>query len=154
MSDDRRERILVRLREVLAEQASGQDPAVGVHRDRAELEENELPAYVLLDGGEEQVTDTSDRRGPALMRMTPQVFYVPLPPLDTTESAGIGARMSEHRARLIRAIKSDGELLDLVGANGWIEYRAMESDMQTGGEVQGQFRLDFAVAYMLNFRNL
>lgn len=152
MSEDRREAILVRLEAILLETAvSGS--GINVYRDRAELEDNELPAYVLLDGGEERTINTSDRRGPTLLTMSPQIFYVPVPPT-TRVNEGLGPQMSEHRAKLISAVMNDGELAGLVGANGWVEYRGMESDTQTGGEVQGQFRLDFGVAYLLNFRKL
>jgi hypothetical protein len=30
----------------------------------------------------------------------------------------------------------------------------METDMQTGAEVKGQFKLDWAIAYVLNFNKL
>jgi hypothetical protein len=30
----------------------------------------------------------------------------------------------------------------------------METDMQTGAEVKGQFRMDFAFAYVFNFNKL
>jgi hypothetical protein len=48
----------------------------------------------------------------------------------------------------------DDTLHNLLGTNGYVEYRGMETDMQTGAEVKGQFRMDFAFAYVFDFNKL
>lgn len=150
MSEDKREQILARLEAILVGLA---DTGINVYRDRAELEDNELPAYVLLDGNEDADVVPKDRRGPQIMRMTPQIFYVPVPP-ENRMNEGIGPQMAEHRMILIRGIMRDSTLAGLLGSNGYIEYRGMETDMQTGAEVKGQFRMDWAIGYVLNFNKL
>lgn len=150
---DKREQILTRLETILTETA---DTGVNVYRDRAELEDNELPAYVLLDGNETKSVGASEvggRRGPQVMLLTPQVFYVPVPP-ENQFNVGIGPTLSDHRVLLLRAIMQDETLKLLLGDNGYVEYRGMETDMNTGAEVKGQFRLDLALAYPLNFNTL
>ncbi len=147
---DRREEILVRIEEILVSVAA---TGMHVYRDVAALEDRQLPAYVLLDGNESPWQESSDRRTSLTMVLTPQIFYVPVPP-ETAMNEGIGPLLSDHRVTLLKAIMLDGELADLCGSNGYVEYRGMETDMQTGAEVKGQFKLDFAVAYVLNVNKL
>jgi hypothetical protein len=146
---DRREEILQRMLAILNSVADG----ISVYRNRAAMEDKELPAYVLLDGTEERGIVPTQRRGQQQMIVVPQVFYVPVPP-ENQMNEGIGEALSLHRSALLKAIMTDGPLAMLAGDNGYVEYRGMETDMQTGAEVQGQFRLSFAVAYMLNFTKL
>ena len=147
---DRREEILVRIEAVLT---SVKAPEMFVYRDRAALEDRELPAYVLLDGNETKLMESSDKRNPLVMELTPQIFFVPVPP-ENQLNEGVGPNISEHRITLLKAIMNDNVLADLCGSNGYVEYRGMETDMQTGAEVKGQFRLDFAVAYVLDVNKL
>src|ERR1051325_9632470 len=152
MSEDRRESILARIETILQELAVT-GSGITVMRDRTPQDENDLPAFVLMDGGEEKQITSTDRRGPSLMLMTPQVFYVPVPP-ENRQTVDLAAQTTSMRNRLLKAIMLDGDLHQLAGDNGYVDYRSMETDLQSGGEVQGQFRLDIAVAYMLNFRKL
>jgi hypothetical protein len=153
MSNDKREDILARLAEILTSIAAS---GVHVYRNRAELDDSELPAYVLLDGNEQKESKalgSADRRAPQMMLLTPQIFYVPTPPT-TQLNEGIGPLLSEHRITLLRGILQDDTLQNLLGSNGYVEYRGMETDMQTGAEVKGQFRLDLALSYVFNFSKL
>lgn len=152
MAEDKREQILVRLQAILTELAG--DTGIKVYRDRSEFDHEELPAYVLLDGTEVTEIKSSDRRGPQIMGLMPQIFYVPNPtenPLNT----GVGPDLSAKRVALMKAIMRDDRLSTLLGDNGYIEYRSMETDMQAAAdEVKGRFRLDFVFAYVLNFNKL
>jgi hypothetical protein len=147
---DKREQILLRL-EVILTTLAGAD--IFVYRDRAELENEELPAYVLLDGVETRLKGSSDNRGPSIMLLQPQIFYVPTP-TENQLNTGMGPQLSAYRVAMIKAVMQDGVLQDLLGDNGYMEYRGMETDMQTGAEVKGQFKLDFAFAYVFNFNKL
>lgn len=147
---DKREQILVRLNDILVTLA-GDD--IHVYRDRAEFDETELPAYVLLDGTETKQLQSNDRRGPAIMLLQCQLFWVALP-TENQLNINVGPDLSAKRSAMVAAITRDGQLQDLLGPNGYMEYRGMETDMQTGGEVIGQFRLDFAFAYVLDFNKL
>ncbi len=150
MSNDRREDILLRLQAILTTLADGE---IHVYRDRAEFDAEELPAYILLDGVETVQTRSSDRRGPQVMLLQPQIFYVPRP-TENQLNVGVGPNLSAMRVEMIRVIMQDDTLKNLLGENGFAEYRGMESDMQTGAEVKGQFRMDFAFAYIFNFNRL
>ncbi len=143
---DTRELILVRIKAVLTTLA-GDD--IFVWRDRAEFDDTELPAYVLLDGDENKSAGASDRKGPQINLLLPQIFYVPQP-TENQLNVGVGEDLSAKRVAMLKAIMLDGELQDLTGVNGYIEYRGMQTDMQTGGEVKGQLRFDFAFAFVFN----
>lgn len=151
MSDDRRERILVRIEEILTTLAVGSD--INVYRDMAEFETDELPAYVLLDGIETTGVRSTDRRGPQIMLLQPQIFYVPVP-TDNPKNVGVGPTLSAQRSAMIKAVMQDSSLQNLLGDNGYAEYRGIETDMQTGAEVKGQFKMDFAFAYVFNVNKL
>lgn len=144
---DVREQILTR---VLAIMTATKDADEHVYRNRAELQGPELPAWVLLDGNEEAVVQSSGRRAPPLMVVTPELYYGPSPS-ENRDNDGIGQIMSARRTKLIRAIYADGPLRDLLGDSGYIEYRGMETDMRIGDEVEGQFRLLFGFAYLFDF---
>jgi hypothetical protein len=151
LSDDKREKLLVRLNKILDDLASGTE--IKVYRNRAEFDYGELPAYILLDGTEATGTKSTDRRGPQIMMLTPQIFYVPTP-TENQLNINMGPQLSAMRVTMIKAIMQDETLTGLLGTNGYAEYRGMETDMQTGAEVKGQFRMDFAFAYVFDFNKL
>lgn len=152
MAVDKREQILTRLKTILTTLAGS--TGINVFRNRAEFDETEFPCYVLLDGDERKQTGSSDKRGPQIMLLTPQIFYVPVP-TENQLNTGVGEDLSAKRVAMIKAIMQDSTLFEnLLGDNGYAEYRGMETDMQTGAEVKGQFRMDFAFAYVLNFSKL
>lgn len=143
---DKRELILVRLLAILE---TIDIEAGHVYRDRAEFEKEELPALVLLDGSETKAMPSAGRAGgrvPQIMILTPQIFFVPLP-TENSLNEGVGEMLSAFRIKIIKAILQDGQLEDLLGSNGYIEYRGTITDMQTGAEVQGQLQMDFAFTY-------
>jgi hypothetical protein len=160
--ENRRERILLRLKALLDAQAAANDAPFFAWRNRAELGDGseetpvELPAYVLLDGVESKLlgaSDASGRRGPQVMLMEVQIFYVRMP-AENALNEGVGEDLSDHLARLQARIIRDGTLADLCGASGFVEYRGMKTDMQTGAEVRGQLLTEFVLAYTLDFNKL
>lgn len=153
MSDDRRERILVRVEAILTELATNDGTGIHVYRNRAEFETYELPAYVLLDGVENNEVASSDKRGPQIMSLQPQIFYVPVP-TENPMNDGMGPRLSAMRSAMVKALLLDEQLSELLGSNGYASYRGIETDMQTGAEVKGQFRMDFAFGYVFNVNKL
>jgi hypothetical protein len=155
MSDDRRERILVRILGILDEIKV--DPE-HVYRNRNGIELEDLPAYYLLDGREEVLVRSSSRGGPIVMGLQPQIYYVPLP-TSNRKNDGVGEAMSARRILMMKAIMEDGQLQQLVGMDRnpgtcYIEYRGMETDMLAEGDAKGQFRLEFAFAYILDTNKL
>lgn len=150
MAVDNRERILLRLKELLVALA-GDD--IFVWRNRSEFDEKELPAYVLLDANEGQGVRSTDRRGPQIMSLEPEIYYLPKP-TENQLNVGVGEDLSAKRMAIIKAIMQDGQLKDILGDNGYAEYRGMETDMQAAGDVKGMFRMNFAFAYVFNFNKL
>jgi hypothetical protein len=149
-STDKREDILLRLMTVLQTLAGD---SIYVYRDRAEFDESELPAYILLDGVETLSVRSTDRRGPQIMLLSPQIFFVPKP-TENQFNIGVGENLSAMRVAMLKAVMQDDKLIGILGDNGYMEYRGMDTDMQTGAEVKGQFRMDFAFAYVFNFNKL
>lgn len=150
-SEDKREEILAQLEVILNGVAGGTD--IRVYRDRAEFQYEELPAYILLDGTESLTIKSNDRRAPQIMLLLPQIFYVPIP-TENPLNENMGPQLSAMRITMVKAIMQDETLHGVLGSNGYVEYRGMETDMQTGAEVKGQFRMDFAFAYVFNFNKL
>jgi hypothetical protein len=145
---DRRELILVRLKEILESIADGKTVA----RNRGEFEERHRPAYVLLDGSE--VTDPAARnRGRQvviknLVQMQPQIFF--LADIQKPDNETIGTLINTERVKIIKAIGEDQQLRSIVGTNGGIDYLGCETDMETGRSMQGEIQLNFEITYVLN----
>lgn len=147
---DRREEILVRLLAILGTIEG--IPSGHVYRNQAAFESPELlPAAVMLDGGE-TIGVSPGRRGMSVATtaiMTPQVFIV-LRPSENETNEGVGEALSAFRVKLIRALRDDGPLQNIMGQNGYIEYRGITTDLQTGNSVEGQFQMDLAITYPFN----
>jgi len=148
---DKREDILSRLEIILNGLSQGTD--IKVYRDRAEFDYAELPAYILLDATETTTIRPNDKRGPQIMMLLPQIFYVPTP-TENQLNVDVGPQLSAMRVTMIKAVMQDDTLHNILGSNGYVEYRGMETDMQTGAEVKGQIRFDFAFAYVFDFNKL
>jgi hypothetical protein len=143
---DRREQILVRLLEVLATV----EGILAAYRDRGEFPDARLPAAVLLDGKESMRTSTAGRGHrelpPSVFILLPQI-YVILRPRKNITNDGVGEELSSYRVKVLKAILQDEPLRGLLGANGEIEFRGSETDMQSGSTLTGQLRLDLAFYY-------
>lgn len=151
---DKRESILLRLLEILGT-IDGID-SDKVFRNRIQFgdtkENLELPCLVLLDGSETTLTQNARNDAVRVMLLVPQIFVV-LKPTDDGKNTGVGELLSTFRVKIIKAILQDGTLADLLGVDtrsGYIEYRGIISDLQTGSSVEGQLQMDFAFAYTFN----
>ena len=151
---DVREQILLRILAILNQVKPN---GTYVFRNRVELgfegATDELPAYVLLDGSEEAVVQSNRRNGPPLVVLTPEIYYGPKISEDR-KNEGVGEFISTQRARMLKALFQDEELAMLLGDSGYIEYRGTETDLRIGDEVEGQFRLLFGFAYLLDVDDL
>jgi hypothetical protein len=156
---DRREEILLRIMALLREMLEVGD-FVTVWRDRGEVPPVDsetkaplLPAAILLDGRETPRVRTEGHaygRAPpgTVMTLLPEVWVV-LMPKENVTNEGVGEELSLYRVKLVGKILHDDTLIAIVGANGEIEYRGCETDMQSGGLLEGQMRLDFGLSYVL-----
>jgi hypothetical protein len=130
-------------------------------RDRGLLEEDEKPAIIMLDGREDLaqtdvVRHKSVRMPPAIFKLQPQIFVI-LPQRDTASNltvngqpAPIGPELSAWRDMVLGALINDATLLTMIGTEGQITYRGMQTDMQTGATLAGQMQLfvDFHYVWM------
>lgn len=151
---DRREQILVRLTEIMAESYIAASTIV---RNRALLQQDDRPAIAILDGDERaRLTGDGLGRGTGgrvgmgvqLMTMTPQVFFVPKS--RRPMNAGIGTEVNAYRDIIVRVVAQDPQLLSILGSNGSVAYMGMETDLKSGSTLDGQARLDFVFTYLLD----
>lgn len=150
---DKRELILVRLLAI----GAGLTGIVSSWRNRGELKQDKRPAFVLLDGTESvAIPDTGRSRvamSPQVMELRPQMFIL-LVPRETPKNEGVGEELSAWRGKLIKAMAQDQQLIGLVGANGGITFRGMQTDMQTGSALYGELQFDFGIRYTFNPNDL
>lgn len=150
----KRERILVRLVEIMEEEYIA---AATVVRNRGLLSQDVRPAIAILDGDERaRLTGDGQGRGRGgrvsmgaqIMTMTPQVFFIPDSRKPHNEQ--IGTTVNAYRDMIVRTVARDPVLIELVGANGGIAFMGMETDLKSGAQLDGQCRLDFSFTYMFD----
>jgi hypothetical protein len=150
--NDRREKILARIREILATVTG--IPTARVFRNRGEFDEKKvtLPIAILLDGFERKIAEARSGRqsGPSayIMELSPQIFVITTPKrLEKADE--YGPELSALRMSLLAAMTKDAALIALLGANGGIDYRGMDTDMLTGRSMEGQLQFNFSFRYPL-----
>jgi len=133
---------------------------VGVHRNRgdidpidAETKVPNLPAVTLLDGKQVVVSKFGKSVGgqmpPSLMLFQPEIWVLLLPRA-TSENLGTGEEMSAFEIAILKAIARDQSLRACLEPTGYIEYSGCDTDMQTGSPMEGQMRMNFGFAYVLD----
>lgn len=151
--EDKRELILLRLQAILATVAGLS--STQVYRDRGEFDEEKttLPIIILLDGSERKVSEARNGRTamalPAIMELIPEMFLI-MKPKVLNKAAEYGPEISNWRMKVLKAIMFDSTLLALLGSNGALDYRGMDTDMQTGRSMEGQIQFNFAFRYVFN----
>jgi hypothetical protein len=154
---DRREGILARLLELLQT-----IPGMATYaRNRGELPDAMRPALILLDADETVEFQHIQSRGqlrqpPTIVAMRPQIFLA----LKDAEpkNDGIGTELNRVRSLvlplLLPTVMTDDTLKGLVGANGFIRYEGMLTDMATGRSMRGELQFQFAFGYVLRLDEL
>lgn len=152
---DKRELILVRLEAILKNELGDNM----VYRNRSDLESMQRPCSIVLDGGERttgQLTRKSGR-GPDiridLMEMDPRIFLF-LKRREERLASERGPEMAEYYVQISEAVENDQELIQLVGSNGGIFYRGLDTDMQEGEAVQGMMLFRYAFQYVRDPKDL
>ncbi len=140
---DKREDILNRLLEI----ASEVEGAVSAERNNLNPSDRKLPAIIVLEGDEEPspAVDVARHRPanvPVPVVMIPQLCIL-------VGDEDIGTTLNTLRVRLIKAIATDATLIAMLGANGAIAYRGLQSDLGLGRTNLGRCALQFAITYML-----
>jgi len=148
---DRREAILARLFTVAGIPAHT-PPFTTRVRNRAMIDPDKRPTFVMLDGTESEAASQPNRGrvalSPSIMILRPQLFVLLKTQKPTNET--VGQLLNEYRVAMLKAIGEDPELLELVGDNGNIRYHGCLTDLQSGSSMEGQMQLNLSLSYPLN----
>lgn len=141
---DKREQILARLVEVAAAV-----PGVRiVTRNTDEISEHKRPAIAVFDSDDsaDEAAERQDHpgRAPNLVVMTPELLILlgALP-------ESIGPALNDLRAKLVKAVLTDAQLIALAGANGRVRYAGCSTHLGHGRSMEGSMGVQFTLAYVL-----
>ena len=140
---DRREMILSHLLEI----ASVTEGVVAAFRNRDEISEKQRPAIVILDADEAaDDTDPGSRpaRSPRRVAMTPEIYI-----LLGAKPEDLGSTINTLRARFVKAVLSDTQLISIVGTNGDIRYEGCATALARGRSMEGEMGVSFSFTYVL-----
>jgi hypothetical protein len=147
---DRRELILARL-PLLAAAATG----LKAVRNANDFSDLARPCVVTLDGDEEpDEGDPQSRPSDAPRRVALKAQFVILA---SGLPEDVGTKINGYRAPLLKAVVNDATLLGLVFdsmARQSIRYHGATLTLNSGRQIEGELRLDFAFAYALIFSEL
>lgn len=130
-------------------------------RNRGDLQEDEKPGIILLDGSEELITEVANQKSvkmpPALFKLKPEIIVIlrqrDNSSNDTVDSqpAPIGPELSLWKGKVLLAVLNDPGLINLLGGprgNGQIVYRSTETDMSWGSSLLGALRMSIELSYV------
>ena len=140
---DKRELLLSRLL-TIAQGISGVASAV---RNKDEISDKARPAIVILDADEvADDADPSNRpvRSPRRVAMTPEIYL-----LLGAKPEHVGPEINALRAKFIKAVLTDGELLAIVGSNGDSRYEGCATSLARGRNMEGEMGISFSLTYTL-----
>jgi hypothetical protein len=141
---DKREAILARL-------AAITDGLAGIKtaaRNQDEVSERARPAIVVFDG-DETIDEGAQERGrsgqaPNIVEMTPETLI-----LLGAAPESVGTALNAMRAKLVKAVLTDPELVALTGTNGRVRYLGCSTHLGHGRSMEGSMSVHFAFAYVL-----
>ena len=141
---DKRELILARLVEV----AASVPGVVTVTRNSDEISEHKRPAIAVFDSDEsaDQAAERQDHpgRAPNIVEMTPEVLI-----LLGASPESVGSALNALRAKLVKAVLTDSQLIALAGANGRVRYAGCSTHLGHGRSMEGSMAVHFTFAYVL-----
>ncbi len=119
--------------------------------NRDELPAEKVPGIVLLDADETkdprfpQNSGRSERSGPGMMKMTPEIYVV----LDVRKPANlnVGEDLILARAAIMDAVLHDKTLQAITGSGGSIVYDGCYTDLARNRTMRGQMGLSFTFGY-------
>jgi hypothetical protein len=141
---DKREAILARLVEIAA---AIEGVAVAV-RNQDEISERSRPAIAVFDA-DETVDEAAERqdhpgRAPNIVEMTPEVIILLGAAPET-----VGSALNALRAKFVKAVLTDSQLIALVGSNGRVRYAGCATHLGHGRSMEGFMGVQFVFAYVL-----
>jgi hypothetical protein len=141
---DKREAILQRLVEI----AAGLQGIATVVRNQDEISEHKRPAIAVFDA-DESADEAAERldhpgRAPNLVVMTPEILILlgALP-------ESVGPALNAMRAKLVKAVLTDAQLISLAGVNGRVRYAGCSTHLGHGRSMEGSMGVQFTFAYVL-----
>jgi len=141
---DKRELLLQRLVDI----ASGLPGIATVTRNQDEISEHKRPAIAIFDADEtaDEAAERQDHpgRAPNLVMMTPEVLI-----LLGAAPESVGSALNEVRAKLIKAVLTDAELIALTGSNGRVRYAGCSTHLGHGRSMEASMGVQFSFAYVL-----
>jgi len=153
---DRRALILARLFEILSNLdvtlTDGTHIAAGnIVHNRDELPKEKVPGIILLDADEvkdprfPQMSGRSERSGPGMMKMTPEIYVV----LDVRkpQNTNVGEDLNLARAAILNLILHDPDLATFTGSAGSIVFDGCYTDLARNRQMKGQMGLSITFGY-------
>lgn len=140
---DPRELILDRLVEI----GAGIEGIVTAKRNIKRPPDELLDAIVVLDADETaDQGDPSGRQSHSYRRvgMTPEIYI-----LAKGKPEEVGTRVNLLRARFVKAVLTDSELIALLGSNGEMRYEGCATALSWGREMIGDMGVSFTFHYVL-----
>jgi hypothetical protein len=141
---DKREQILERLLEV----AAAVPGIVTAVRNQDEISERRRPAIAIFDADEsaDEAAERQDHpgRAPNIVEMAPEMLIL----LGATPET-VGSVLNELRARLVKAVLTDSQLIALAGPNGRVRYAGCTTHLGHGRSMEGSMAVHFTFAYVL-----
>jgi hypothetical protein len=146
---DKREAILARLLEV----ATGVPGVAAAVRNQDEISERARPAIAVFDADEttDEAAERQDHAGraPNLVVMTPEVLIlIGAPP------ENVGSSLNALRAKLVKAVLTDAQLITLTGPNGHVRYAGCSTHLGHGRSMEGSMGVQFTFTYVLRPQQL
>lgn len=153
---DKREEILQRL-VAIAEATPG---VKTVRRNEHGLNDDDLPAIIILDGHE--TADDNDPRGrpayaPRRVAMTPEIWFLAAEQDDHDAKAppvNVGSLLNAMRRPLLKAILQDAELQALCGKSGDIRYEGANTGLSRMRQMEAEIGLSVTFSYILKASDL
>ena len=152
---DRRQLILDRLVTLLSgltiQLSTGTIPAGNIVHNRDELPKELVPGIILLDADEVRdfnfpsMQGRSERPGPGILKMTPEIYVV----LDVRKPKNVlvGQDLGLARVAIINLILHDRDLQAITRSSGSILYDGCVTDLARNRQMKGQMGLSFTFSY-------
>lgn len=153
---DRRALILARLKTILSGLVvtltdGATIPAGNIVHNRDELPGDKVPGIILLDADEVKdprfpsTQGRSERPGPGMMKMTPEIYVV----LDVRKphNKNVGEDLNLARAAIIHLVLHDPDLQTITGSGGAITLDGCYTDLARNRQMKGQMGLSITFGY-------
>jgi hypothetical protein len=153
---DRRALILARLGTILSgltvTLTDGSVIAAGnIVHNRDELPAEKVPGIILLDADEirdqrfPSLQGRSERPGPGMMKMTPEIYVV----LDVRKphNKNVGEDLLLARAAILNLVLHDKDLQSYTGSSGSITVDGCYTDLARNRQMKGQMGLPITFGY-------